>query len=126
MGMRRGLIAFQPVAASELCPQLPVRFRSESESMPRMSDTKFTLPLSSASRENDYTTALGKWSGDGRQCDHPPFYSTVTVQPLSSGWENMKAWAAWHTHGLSFLRLFHSKMVKSIGLLQLEVPILLL
>jgi hypothetical protein len=122
-GMRRGLIAFQPLAASELCRQLPVRFRFESESTPRMSDTKFTLPLSSASRGNDHTITLGKWSGDDRQCDHLPFYCTVTVQPLSSGWENMKAW---HTHGLSFLRLSRSKVVRSIGSLQLGVPILLL
>jgi hypothetical protein len=51
------------------------------------------------------------------------FLFTVTVDPLSSAYEIMKAW---HTHGLSFLRLFRSKMVKSIGSLQLEVPITLL
>lgn len=53
-----------------------------------------------------------------------PFLFIVTVVPQlsQSAWENMKAW---HTHGLSFLRLFPSKMVKrSTGWLQLEVPLM--
>jgi hypothetical protein len=42
------------VAASELCRQVPVRVRAQ----PRVSDTKFTLPLSRASRGNDHALVL--------------------------------------------------------------------